>query len=434
MLLLTFLMLTACQSQIDSPLESSIASSTINTPELTQDIDPTPENKTNMDLLKGALIDFCSSNLTATDNYQVTTYTSNKDFPQTVANIYGIDPTFLIDGFIINDSDNTPFELVVLHMTSNDAANYGFQSLSSYKKEIKEHYIERDTDGIAHIPKDNEISYDLASNAQIIQHNEFLALFICENSEGVTECFKTTLQSIQTDSEKEIAIEIADGVFFIESPWIESKDAPPDPNHPGRSLYVQPNKEDMSIYDTTAIINAWSTMDTHSLSAYDKSIYDSAKNVLDHIIYDEMSDFQKEVVIYEWILQNIEYDWSHTDPLAETSRDSYTPYGGLVNHSAICLGYATSFQLLSELSGIETITVVGTGRGSDHSWNMIRLNDEWYCVDITWDMPYYDSEKDVREWRFFNTTSNYMAKTGHQWDYNNIPEATAEDHGYIKQK
>ncbi len=34
-----------------------------------------------------------------------------------------------------------------------------------------------------------------------------------------------------------------------------------------------------------------------------------------------------------------------------------------------------------------------------------------------------------REWRFFNTTSDYMARTGHMWDYDSVPEATAEDHG-----
>ncbi len=34
-----------------------------------------------------------------------------------------------------------------------------------------------------------------------------------------------------------------------------------------------------------------------------------------------------------------------------------------------------------------------------------------------------------REWRYFNTTSDYMARTNHQWDYDNVPEATAEDHG-----
>lgn len=146
-----------------------------------------------------------------------------------------------------------------------------------------------------------------------------------------------------------------------------------------------------------------------------------------------MSEFEKEVAIYEWILQNVTYDWSYTNPLQETTRDSYTPYGGLINHSAVCLGYATTFQLLTELAGIESLTVVGTGRGKDHGWNMIQLNGEWFCVDITWDVPYYNPKTGNLELRFFNTTSDYMSKTSHQWDYNSIPEATAENHGFITQ-
>ena len=34
-----------------------------------------------------------------------------------------------------------------------------------------------------------------------------------------------------------------------------------------------------------------------------------------------------------------------------------------------------------------------------------------------------------REWQYFNVTSDYMARTHHQWDYDAVPEATAEDYG-----
>ena len=30
---------------------------------------------------------------------------------------------------------------------------------------------------------------------------------------------------------------------------------------------------------------------------------------------------------------------------------------------------------------------------------------------------------------YFNVTSDWMAQTDHQWDYEDVPEATAEDHG-----
>ena len=123
------------------------------------------------------------------------------------------------------------------------------------------------------------------------------------------------------------------------------------------------------------------------------------------------------------------YDWTHKDVMIITPRESYTPYGGLVSHTAVCLGFATSFQLLMDLSGVECITVVGAAYDStgDHAWNMVRLNGNWYCVDVTWDEGL--NSADPSRWRYFNVTSEFMAKTDHQWDYVNTPEATATDRG-----
>lgn len=144
-----------------------------------------------------------------------------------------------------------------------------------------------------------------------------------------------------------------------------------------------------------------------------------------------MSDFEKEVEIYDWVLRNVTYDESHMDVLAETVCDAYTPYGGLVNRSGVCLGYASAFQLLMELASVECITVVGVGLSTeDHAWNMVQLNGEWYCVDAAWDWSYYFSGMmNGREWRYFNTTSDYLVRTNHQWDCGSVPEAVAEDHG-----
>jgi len=203
----------------------------------------------------------------------------------------------------------------------------------------------------------------------------------------------------------------------------------PDPNHPGRIKFVQPNEEDMSVYDTSAILTAWKKDDPADLSEYDRAIYDAAQAVLEEIIRDGMSDLEKETAVYDWVTRNIVYGWSRMDVLEETPREAYTPYGGLVDRMATCLGYAASFQLLMDMAGVECITVVGATLGStgDHAWNMVRLDGEWYCVDATWDFHYW--ENTPPGWRFFNVTSDFMARTNHQWDYGNIPEATAEGHG-----
>ncbi len=142
-----------------------------------------------------------------------------------------------------------------------------------------------------------------------------------------------------------------------------------------------------------------------------------------------MTDLEKETAAYHWLVENVNYDWTHQDPLAETDRRAFGPYGGLVDRSAVCLGYATSFQLLMDFSGIECITIVGAGSNStmDHGWNMVKLNGEWYCTDVAWDANARELSDD-HDWRYFNLTSDEMARS-HQWDYANTPEATATDRG-----
>ena len=104
-----------------------------------------------------------------------------------------------------------------------------------------------------------------------------------------------------------------------------------------------------------------------------------------------------------------------------------------MNHVAVCLGYATTFQLLMDMAGVECITVVGASSSSqeDHGWNMVRLNGNWYCVDVTWDAnrrEYGYSRGRESDWNYFNVTSDYMAGE-HQWDYANVPEAVTRGNG-----
>ena len=204
--------------------------------------------------------------------------------------------------------------------------------------------------------------------------------------------------------------------------------------YPGRCDFTQPNKDDMSVYDTSAILAAWGTGNPAALSGYDRDIYDAARKVLNTVLKDGMSGLEKETAVYRWIVNNVNYDWTHQDVMRETPRESFTPYGGLVNHTAVCLGYATTFQLLMDMAGVECITVVGASRSSteDHGWNMVRLNGKWYCVDVTWDANYREqgaTRGRQKDWRFFNITSDRMAATDHQWDYAHVPEAVTRGNG-----
>jgi len=88
-------------------------------------------------------------------------------------------------------------------------------------------------------------------------------------------------------------------------------------------------------------------------------------------------------------------------------RTSYQPYGPLIQGKGVCLGYAETFRLLMDMAGIECITVTGAAFMSreNHAWNMVKLDGEWYCVDVTWD------DTEGGNYDYFNKTDQDYAGT-----------------------
>ena len=402
-----------------------------------------PDSVTDMESMKDALIYQCRDELTELGGYRVSMFGSTEDFPQQIENTYGVPADQLTDGFVIHGPEGGFFEVAVLRMADQKAAERCFMDdlFGTYVDRVTEPLFTLDKDGTSNINDESLELYKYINRNSRIQNDEFLALLICENSKDTTKQLQAAIASLhqseksQTVStpEPEVSLNSEGTPTFLEINW-KDPEGEPDPNHPGRLKYTQPNEEDMSIYDTSAILAAWAASDPSSLSDYEREIYDAAKAVLDGSLTDGMSDYDKEVAIYAWIVQNVDYDRTLVDVLEETNRDTYSPYGGLVNRSAVCLGYSTTFQLLADLAGLECITVVGASSSSqmDHAWNMVRLDGNWYCVDATWDASARELDEYYSSgwiWRLFNVTSNYMARTNHQWDYDSIPEAVTEGHG-----
>ena len=238
---------------------------------------------------------------------------------------------------------------------------------------------------------------------------DYAALLICEDAHAARDAFYAALEQ--------------------SAPTVSSPAATNDPAvYAGRVPYTDPGVDDMTVYDTSAILAAWRSGDPSSLSEHDRVIYDRASAVLEEVLSDGMSGYEKERAIYTWLTANVAYDYDHYSLFAQVSRDSFTPYNPLVEGKGVCLGFASTFQLLMDMAGVECLTVVGAAFDSreDHAWNMVRLDGEWYCVDATWDTGVPEGY-----WSYFNVTSDYMAATDHQWDYASVPEATANDGGRV---
>lgn len=343
-------------------------------------------------------------------------------------NAYGLSEGSWEDAAIIRAVGASAFELAVLRLRDDDEAARAAALFASY-------LTGRQGDFAGYAPEQAE----LVAGAGIAQDGAYAALCVCPDPGQAAAAFHMAVSG---------SGQAGPGQSGFLSPAVLPSDradpsgsAAPGPrvteniaSYPGRCDFVRPNKDDMSIYDTSAILAAWANSDPSSLSGYDRDIFYAAQAVLNTALRNGMNDLEKETAIYSWIVNNVNYDWTHQDVMQKTPRESFTPYGGLVNRTSVCLGYATTFQLLMDLAGVECITVTGAAFNSqeDHGWNMVRLNGNWYCVDVTWDANYREygtTRGRERDWIYFNITSDMMARTDHQWDYANIPEAVTKGNG-----
>ena len=89
-----------------------------------------------------------------------------------------------------------------------------------------------------------------------------------------------------------------------------------------------------------------------------------ANQILKSIIIDEMTDYEKEKAIHDYIVENTRYDEKNEWPV-----ESHTAYGALINGVAVCDGYAESFDLLLKMVGIKSKLIYGSLNGERHAWN-----------------------------------------------------------------
>ena len=133
------------------------------------------------------------------------------------------------------------------------------------------------------------------------------------------------------------------------------------------------------------------------------------REVLDEYVNDTMSDYEKELALHDYLTSHCRYG---TD---NPSKPMYhTAYGALVNHVAVCEGYAYALELMLNCVGIDCRYIAG-GR---HAWNQVKINGEWYHVDATWDDPVtgLDQEVENEKHTYFNLPDTYMEELDHVWN------------------
>ena len=157
-----------------------------------------------------------------------------------------------------------------------------------------------------------------------------------------------------------------------------------------------------------------------------RTVDKAAREILANIIGPDMTDYERELAIHDYILLHAAYDYENfrNDTVPA---DSYTMYGTLVNGIAVCQGYAYTAQLLLRMAGIETYYVRGTAGGGAHAWNKVKIDGTYYNLDVTWDDPVPDVEGRLA-YGYFNVTDDELRRD-HEW-IDKLPKATASTLNY----
>lgn len=174
---------------------------------------------------------------------------------------------------------------------------------------------------------------------------------------------------------------------------------------------------------TTQISDAYKSGNTSNLSDKDKETLSMAKSVLDEIIADGMSDYEKELAVYKWMTTNIGFDSDSMTVIPEDeSKPVDNPNGVLKNHEAVCVGYATTFRLFMQMLGIDCMVVHDSYLS--HSWDLVKLDGQWYHTDI-----YSDVGSGEGNFSHFNLNDETMMNQ-QEWNLDFFPAADGYKYNY----
>ena len=161
---------------------------------------------------------------------------------------------------------------------------------------------------------------------------------------------------------------------------------------------------------------------THILSAYERKETDKKiDNILATIIKPYMTDHEKVKAVHDYIVLNGKYD---------TSYIYYSDYNLLTEGKSVCNGYAIlTYNMLNKLN-IPVKFVFGTSNSQSHVWNMVKLGNNWFHLDTTWNDPVPDKEN-IASYDYYMLTDNEILKDHVIEGNQNLPATKLKYYNYL---
>lgn len=143
-------------------------------------------------------------------------------------------------------------------------------------------------------------------------------------------------------------------------------------------------------------------------------------------------EYEKCRWIHNYLIRHIKYNYEALRNPDEYL-DSFNVKGAIIDGLAVCEGISKAFKLLCDRLGVNAMIVFGKSTHSNfgveisHVWNMVRFNDEYMHVDVTWDLGMSKTSKFVR-YDYFCVSDRWMLL---DHEYSSFPVCKTDEYSYF---
>lgn len=138
-------------------------------------------------------------------------------------------------------------------------------------------------------------------------------------------------------------------------------------------------------------------------------------------------DVELELELVRWLRDRATYYKGGKNVPSESL--SHNVQNLAFGNELVCDGYSKTLMYLLNSIGIPTEIVLGTGSNGAHAWNIVKLGEEYYHVDVTWSDSELVTDSDYVD--YFNEKDNYMEKT-HTWERTIYPKCVGNTYYNLK--
>ncbi len=176
--------------------------------------------------------------------------------------------------------------------------------------------------------------------------------------------------------------------------------------------------------------------------------YQEVKKVMDSIVSVDMTDRERVIAIYDWLVNNVYYDHNAAMDADIKNNDASFRIEGVFGigttgsrRLALCDGYAKAFVLMCWMAEVpsykvtgyvKTTTAGGAVNSEGHAWNRVFVEGEWSVVDATWGSTQSANidgkDVEISSHKYLFRTEDFIRSENH-YSLGSYPDANTLDYG-----